>query len=172
MTVDSFPFVHFNPSYIEVLEGDTRILYPETHDPQLTYLWTPFIYMVNNTVLNPRIRPINDVIYTLTVSTPGGCESSAKDTIKVLKIPLIPNTFTPNNDTKNDTWHIKYLSDYKDCKVQVFNRYGQLVFESHGYTKDWDGTYNGKSLPWGTYYYIIEMDPLRKPITGYVTLIK
>lgn len=170
--VDSFPFVHFNPSYVELLEGENRILYPETHDPNLTYLWTPFIHMNDNTVKNPIIRAIDDVTYTLTVTTFGGCEASDRITIKVMKPPVIPNTFTPNNDRTNDTWKIKYLADYKDCRVQVFNRYGQLVFESHGYSKEWDGTYNGKALPWGTYYYIIEMSPWRGPITGYVTIIK
>jgi gliding motility-associated-like protein len=47
-----------------------------------------------------------------------------------------------------------------------------LVFESKGYTKPWDGTMNGKSLPFGTYYYVIEPGNDRKPVTGYVTLIK
>jgi gliding motility-associated-like protein len=59
--------------------------------------------------------------------------------------------------------------------VQVFNRYGQIVFESRGYTKPWDGTLggnNGKTLPFGTYYYVIEPGNGRKPVTGYVTLLK
>jgi len=56
--------------------------------------------------------------------------------------------------------------------MQIFNRYGQLVFESKGYTKPWDGTMNGKQLPFGTYYYVIEPGNGRQPVTGYVTLIK
>ncbi len=84
----------------------------------------------------------------------------------------MPNTFTPNNDGINDTWIIQNLADYPNVRVQVFNRYGQTVFESKGYTKPWDGTMNGKSLPFGTYYYVIEPGNGRKPVTGYVVLIK
>jgi gliding motility-associated-like protein len=93
--------------------------------------------------------------------------------VKVLKIPSIPNTFTPNNDQYNNTWKIKYLDDYPHARVQVFTRTGKMVFEArNGYTKPWDGTFNGKPLPVDTYYYIIEPESGRKPITGYVTIIK
>jgi gliding motility-associated-like protein len=64
------------------------------------------------------------------------------------------------------------LESYPDCKVQVFNRYGQIVFESKGYTVPWDGTKKGQPLPFGTYYYIIEPGSGLKPVTGYVTIIK
>jgi len=89
-----------------------------------------------------------------------------------LKAPLIPNTFTPNNDGVHDFWEIKYLFQYPDNHVQVFTRTGQLVFESHGYGKPWDGTKGGKPLPFDTYYYIIEPGSGRTPITGFVTIIK
>ena len=93
--------------------------------------------------------------------------------IKVLKIPRIPNTFTPNGDGINDYWEIQYLKDYPNAKVQVFTRTGQLVFETrNGYLKPWNGTLNGKPLPFDTYYYIIEPESGRKPVTGYVTIVK
>ena len=92
--------------------------------------------------------------------------------VRLLKAPKIPNTFTPNNDGINDFWTIEYLNTYPDNRVQVFTRTGQLVFESRGYNKPWDGTKNGKPLPFDTYYYIIEPNNGRKPITGYVTIVK
>jgi gliding motility-associated-like protein len=85
----------------------------------------------------------------------------------------VPNTFTPNGDGINDTWLIQYLESYPNCRIQVFNRSGQLVYETKSYTSPgWDGTMNGKPLPFGTYYYVLEPGSGRKPLTGYVTIIK
>ena len=114
----------------------------------------------------------DETLYTLKVTDINGCEATDDVLIRVLKNFRIPNTFTPNHDGINDNWIIKNLSDYPEAFVQVFNRYGQLVFESRGYAKPWDGTMNGKELPFGTYYYIIEPGNGRKPYTGYVTIIK
>ena len=83
-----------------------------------------------------------------------------------------PNTFTPNGDGINEVWIIEYLDTYPDNRVQVFTRTGQLVFESKGYKTPWDGKFNGKPLPFDTYYYIVEPESGRKPITGYVTIVK
>ena len=92
--------------------------------------------------------------------------------IGVVKMPAIPNTFTPNNDGINDLWVIQYLEDYPNNHLQVFTRAGQLVFESRGYYKAWNGTYKGKPLPHDTYYYRLEPGSGREPVTGYVTIIK
>ncbi|MDQ6756502.1 MAG: PKD domain-containing protein [Bacteroidota bacterium] len=171
VTVYPFPVVNAGPDR-NVLEGGTIILEPIVTGNNLQYLWTPNLYINNDTTLNPVVMGIADITYTLTVTGQGGCIASDQVFVKVLKFPAIPNTFTPNNDGINDTWIIANLDTYPGARVQVFNRYGQLVFESVGYPKPWDGTMNGKSLPFGTYYYVIEPGNGRKPITGYVTLIK
>jgi gliding motility-associated-like protein len=123
-------------------------------------------------VLNPVCTPIDDITYTLTVTGIGGCPTLDQVRITVLKTPLIPNTFSPNKDGINDLWEIEYLKDYPRAKVKVFTRTGQLVFESAGYLKPWDGTKSGKPLPLDTYYYIIEPESGRAPVTGYITIIK
>jgi gliding motility-associated-like protein len=92
--------------------------------------------------------------------------------VKVLKTPLIPNTFSPNNDGINDYWEIAYLKNYPDAFVQIFSRTGQLVFQSRGYGIPWNGTKGGMPLPVDTYYYVIEPGSGREPMTGYVTIIK
>jgi gliding motility-associated-like protein len=56
--------------------------------------------------------------------------------------------------------------------VEVFNRYGQPVFYSSGYGTPWNGTYNGKGVPVGTYYYVIKLQNGFKPMTGSVTILK
>ncbi|MDC0249368.1 gliding motility-associated C-terminal domain-containing protein [Flavobacteriales bacterium] len=98
--------------------------------------------------------------------------------VKAIGDPTVYEAFTPNGDTKNDTWKPKNIEYYKDALVQVFNRWGGLVFESqggHSYTA-WDGTYNnegeGNELPVGTYYYIIDLNTGDAPETGPVTIIR
>jgi gliding motility-associated-like protein len=113
------------------------------------------------------------ISYLLTVTATGRCRSTDVMLVTLLKAPVIPNTFTPNGDGINENWTIQYLDAYPNCKIQVFNRNGQVVYEANGYqAPGWDGKYKGKDLPFGTYYYVIEPGSGRKPMTGYVTLIK
>jgi gliding motility-associated-like protein len=85
----------------------------------------------------------------------------------------IPNVFTPNGDGKNDVWNIDGLDDFPDVTVSVFNRWGDLMFESDkGYTKSWDGTYNGTASPAATYYYIIVLGSGEEGITGTINIIR
>ena len=171
-TVYPYPHVNAGPDR-RVLEGGQITLQSVTfaNDPQ--YLWTPNLYLVNNKVARPIVnKPLTDMTYTLTVTARGGCSLSDDVFVELLKFPVIPNTFTPNNDGTNDTWRIDYLNTYPNNRVQVFTRTGQLVFESRGYNTPWDGTIKGKPLPFDTYYYIIEPGNGRDPITGYVTIIK
>lgn len=85
---------------------------------------------------------------------------------------IIPNSFSPNGDGANDTWVIKNLSGYPQNIVEIFNRYGQRIFRSNGYGIPWDGTINGKPVPPGTYYYIVNLKNGSKSLSGSVTVIR
>jgi len=89
-----------------------------------------------------------------------------------LQFVTIPNAFTPNGDGINDLWNIPQLVNFPDCTVSIYSRYGNLVFQSHGYPRPWDGTSKGASVPTGTYYYVIEsgLNGL-KPLSGYVAVL-
>ncbi len=84
----------------------------------------------------------------------------------------IPNAFSPNGDGVNDTWHIKFLDSYQQCTVSIYNRNGQNVYYANGYSIPWDGTYKGSPLPAGVYYYVINLQNITKPISGYITIIR
>ncbi len=170
-TVHPYPVVDAGPDRF-VLEGGSVTIQPVVTGNDLQYLWSPGAYLDNNRSAAPICKPLDDITYTLTVTARGGCSASDQVFVKLLKAPQIPNTFSPNNDGINDRWSIEYLNTYPQNRVQVFTRTGQLVFESRGYNKAWDGTFNGKPLPFDTYYYIIEPGNGRKPMTGYVTIIK
>ena len=64
----------------------------------------------------------------------------------------VPNSFTPNGDGLNDTFGV-YGESIKNYRMQVFNRWGQVIFESNNVTEQWDGTYNGRFVPQGAYIY-------------------
>jgi gliding motility-associated-like protein len=171
--VNPYPVVNGGGDKV-VLEGGTITLQPVAAGNDLTYLWSPATYL--NSVTSPApiaSNMLDDITYKLTVTGRGGCAAPPVTIfVKILKAPRVPNTITPNGDGKNEFWYIENLDTYPNCKVQVFTRTGQLVFESKGYKTPWNGTLNGKTLPIDTYYYIIEPGNGRKAITGYVTILK
>jgi gliding motility-associated-like protein len=169
--VYAYPVISAGPDLL-ILEGATMPLQATASGNQLQYLWTSNQYLNNDHLLNPLCTPMDDITYTLTVTGEGGCPSIDQMKVKILRKPIIPNTFSPNNDGINDTWEIDYLKFYPKARIQVFTRTGKLVFESKAYLKPWDGTKSGIALPLDTYYYIIEPESGRKPITGFITIIK
>jgi gliding motility-associated-like protein len=172
--VNPYPTISFNPSEILILENDTLTLNPIlTNINNPVYLWSPSTYLNSATIRNPQVTGINDITYTLRVTDRGGCATTSSGLkVTVLKTPVIPNTFTPNNDGVNDIWEIKFLEFYKNARIKIFNRYGQPVWESLGYAKPWDGKMKGQDLPPGTYYYVIEPGNKQKNVTGYVTILR
>ena len=171
-TVYPYPHVNAGPDRL-VLEGGSTQLESVTFANDPNYSWTPNLYLTDSHIPKPRvISPKTDMTYRLTIIARGGCALSDDVFVKLLKFPVIPNTFTPNNDGINDTWRIDYLNTYPNNRIQIFTRAGQLVFESRGYNTPWDGTIKGKPLPFDTYYYIIEPGNGRDPLTGYVTILK
>lgn len=121
-----------------------------------SYLWSPSLGLSSTTILNPVATPATTTTYSLRVTTAQGCVASDDMTLTVIPYCIKPmNAFTPNGDGINDKWLITDGSCLSSAKVQVFNRYGSKVFESLDYRNTWDGTYQGKPLPDGTYYFII-----------------
>ncbi len=155
-----------------VLEGGILTLNPIVSGNAIKYSWTPATYLSNANSLYPISKPKGNISYQFIASTAGGCSDSAIANIVVLNAPRIPNAFSPNGDGKNDLWDITSLSSYPGSTVEVFNRYGQAIFISIGYSKPWDGTYKGSPLPEGVYYYIIDPKNGRNKFTGNVTIIR
>jgi gliding motility-associated-like protein len=155
-----------------VLEGGLDTLDGAGTGNNVSFLWSPNRWLSSTTVAKPKVMPLDDITYTLTVTSADGCIVSDNVLVKVLKAPTVPNVFTPNNDGVNDKWEILYLETYPGATIEVYNRYGQLVFRSTGYTKPWDGKVNGTVVPVGTYYYIINPKNGRKQVTGFVDIIR
>jgi gliding motility-associated-like protein len=86
------------------------------------------------------------------------------------KVLIIPNVFSPNGDGINDRWEIAGLRSVTDCHVEIFDRWGQSIYNSNGYSNPWDGTRKGKPLPVATYYYIIKT--ATRNYNGWVALVR
>jgi gliding motility-associated-like protein len=176
-TVTKTAIVIANPTVnlgadLSLLQGAGQVLFPVVSGKNLTYQWAPALYLNSAVIRNPLTMPAQDITYLLTVTGEGGCTAQDDLFIKVLRIPEIPNIFSPNNDHIHDKWEIKYLDQYPNATIEVFNRSGQPVYRAKGNNIAWDGTINGIPLPAGTYYYIIDQKNGRPIITGSVTIIR
>jgi gliding motility-associated-like protein len=93
-------------------------------------------------------------------------------------IYYVPNSFTPDDDDYNPTFQPVFTSGYDpyDFTLVLFNRWGEIIFESHDASVGWDGTYNGDPVQDGTYTWKIEFKTTatdeRRVVLGQVNLIK
>lgn len=83
----------------------------------------------------------------------------------------IPDAFTPNGDGINDEWIIQNIEMFPSAYISVFNRWGQQVYMGRGDSKPWNGKFNGKLVPTGSFVYIINIYELNRTYTGTVTVV-
>ncbi len=177
ITVNPAPKASAGPDLTLLEGGSVTINATASGNTPLTYKWTlanggKAAGLNQDNILTPTASPSNNTDYMLTVTSADGCTASSTITVTVLKAPIIPSAFTPNGDGINDKWDIQYLNTYPNASVEVYNRYGTKLYTSFGYPIPWDGTYNGKDLPVGTYYYIVNPRNGRNIISGSVTIIR
>ena len=135
----------------------------------------PYTYQLDkgSFITTTDLNNLSGGTHTLLVKDARGCTTEVSFTIGAITEIEIPNGFSPNGDGLNDTWVIKNLALlYPRCRVTVYNRWGSPVFESYGYTSAWDGTFNGKRLPDGTYYCILELGDGQAPLKKSVTIMR
>ncbi|MDA0973173.1 MAG: gliding motility-associated C-terminal domain-containing protein, partial [Bacteroidetes bacterium] len=140
-----------------------------------SFSWFPPQNLDNPSSPNPIYINQGTTTFIVTVIDNNGC--IATDEIIVTLDPTIevPDGFTPNGDAYNNGWELANVGLFPGMVVQVFNRWGDELFQSPpGYPEPWDGEYDGSPLPVGTYYYVIELnDPLfPDPITGPLTIFR
>jgi gliding motility-associated-like protein len=171
--VNFTPVIDAGPD-MTVLDDTTRQVLAKAAGVDMKYSWTPKIYLSADTVLQPFvIEPVTDITYKLTVTGLGNCVETDQFRMTALNMIEPTNTFTPNGDGFNDIWKIRYIEKYPDCNVELYSPQGNLIYKiNNGTQKAWDGTINGRPMPAGTYYYIINPKNNRKRITGYVTLLR
>lgn len=171
VAIKAKPSIALNPSE-QIVAGNSITLQSKVTGNVILYKWEPATGLSDAASPNPIASPNVTTTYKVTVISDEGCTNEALVKVNVVNELVIPNAFTPNADGVNDLWAISYLASYANCTVQVYNRYGSRVFNSRGYTTAWNGTNNGKALPGGVYYYIIDLKDGSQPMSGSVIIIR
>ena len=133
--------------------------------------WTPATSITGSaTSYITKAKPTTTTTYSLTIRDNNSCTSTDNAVITVLPYCVkVMEAFTPNGDGINDKWLVTTSGACtSQIIVNVFNRYGALVYNNENYQNDWNGTYKGKPVPDGTYYYVIKY----KLVTGNVVGLK
>lgn len=141
----------------------------------LMFEWRPTVSLNNPTSLSTTALFDAPGVYkyVLYVQNDKGCTAKDSVSVTVYQALQIPNAFSPNNDGINDVWNIPGLAAYPMARIQVFSRWGQIVFESKGYSKPWNGTSNNKPMPIGAYYYLIDLgEKGQEKLSGSISLIR
>lgn len=143
-----------------IIEGTLTQLHSTIYGNEYSYQWTPASGLSAPTSTETDAMPSETTTYTVTVTDKFGCALSKKLTVEVLPLtcdePLVfvPNTFTPNGDSKNDILYVR-SSILKEFTFRIYNRWGELIFESDRSDKGWDGNYKGKACEQGVYDYYL-----------------
>ncbi|SDC37574.1 Ig-like domain-containing protein, partial [Williamwhitmania taraxaci] len=116
-------------------------------------------------------------IFTYQVCDANGDCTTATVTITVIGTVIVPEGFSPNGDGVNDNFVIPGLDNFDKLSVEIFNRWGNVVYKEEHYKNDWDGKANvgftiGSDLPVGTYFFLVTIHDNGKKITGYVYITR
>jgi gliding motility-associated-like protein len=149
--------------------GDTVLLNAFT-DTSFSYVWQ------DGSTL-PVFSTTESGNFSVTISNTCGT-AQAQKTVNFQKCILdlfLPNAFTPNGDGKNDFFKVSYMEPPLIFKMNIYTRYGQLIFSSIDPSAEWDGNFKGKPQPAGTYVYETEFTDGKKIhhlLKGTVELIR
>lgn len=184
LSVDPKPKADFKYSPNPVLMFNTQVLFTNYSFNGYTYQWffedgvPSQSTQTNVQVLFPDgVEGRYDV--TLIATSELGCVDTMEHELIVYPEVLIyaPNSFTPDGDEHNQTWRVFMEGvDIYDFELLIFNRWGEVVWESRDIEVGWDGTYGGKIMPQGTYTWIIRtkdlMNDAKYTYDGHLTLLR
>jgi len=176
------PIAGFIYSPNTIVEANSEITFINTSEYASSYLWdlngvfstnTDETYTLSNSS-NTQLQ------FTLFAYNSIGCVDSQLVVIQINIYPIlfVPNSFSPDSDEFNNTFMVYFSNpeQISDFRIEIFNRWGELIYESNDYNYGWDGMFKGRLVQDGTYtwrvYYKLENDGFSTEATGHVTVIK
>lgn len=182
--VEGAPLASFSGSTTEFSIINTDIEFTNNSVGASNYLWDFGDNSGTSSVVDPTHiytdEELSGYIVELIAFTPLGCSDTTWIAINVTEevIYYVPNTFTPDGDGYNQNFQAIFTSGYDpyDFSMLIFNRWGEVIWESHNDEVGWDGTYDGKLVQDGTYTWGIEFKTAetdeRVMITGHVNVLR
>lgn len=143
------------------------------------YQWTPSEGLSCTDCRSPKAAPENTTTYLVDFATIDGCPASDSVVVRVTvpedELRFEPVTFlSPNGDGQNDELYFPGLESYKSNDLNIYSRWGQLIFSKIDYQISgalWDGTLRGQPLPAGVYYYILRVDEQNITVKRNLTIV-
>lgn len=174
VTISLFPVTGLTASEDTFIVEGSSVGLDATPDSFTDYRWEPEDGLDDSGIKNPFATPQQSTVYTVFATNEFGCEESDSVFIEVIEDIRAYNVFTPNGDGINDFFDIENADRFPGIVVEVYSRWGDLLFQTEGYDDGsrWDGRARNKEVPTGTYYYVIIPYQGASPITGNVTIIR
>lgn len=164
-----------------IFNGEGTQLSTNRNGANLLYQWEPANLVDNPTSANPNVNPSQTTIFKVTITDLNtGCEVESFKRIKVFEINcdkpdiFIPTAFTPNRDGQNDVLLVRG-TNLDEIDLSIYNRWGELIFNTTNILTGWDGTYQGKDLDPGVFVYHLKaicLDGQEFYDQGNITLIR
>ncbi len=139
-----------------------------------SFNWEPISEVSSPYTMSTIVSPVSTTTYTVT-ATNSVCSLTDNVTVFITNEMTIPGSFSPNGDGINDHWLIPGIEFFPNAQMKIYSRWGQVVAEITGYSasKNWDGTYLGKPVPDGTYFYVLDRsNGDEETLKGTVTIIR
>ncbi len=173
----SLPDVDAGPDVLIDLVKDEVALLNGLAPTAVSWLWTPPTGLTDPTIPNPTGQPEETTTYILTVIDNNGCQNTDTLEIEVKNeyTIIIPDGFTPNSDGLNDVFHVVIIGLIEVQDISIYNRWGELVFQTKERNGGWDGTYRGIPQEIATYVVVVRiLGPKGEPIktAGTTTIIR
>ncbi len=143
----------------------------------VSYSWDYGISLDNDSISSPVATPYDTTNYTVTMFDFNGCSSTKSILINVIPPETVwaPNAFTPNNDKNNDIFYLRPGGIIINYELRIFDRWGEMLFESKDPTAGWDGTFLNTKLNVGVYVYYYKIEFIDGAVlenSGDVTLLR
>ena len=152
-TADPFEITLFTENDFSILSTNNSVT--------VDYLWEPAESLDDPTSPSPTATPTETTTYTVIITDSNGCVGMDTVTVRVLNPPcedpfiFIPTGFTPNNDGFNDILFVRSGDVIEEMYFTIYNRWGQMLFETTDPMVGWDGTFQGEALSPDVYGYYL-----------------
>jgi gliding motility-associated-like protein len=182
--VEQTPDASFSASPSSLDFSDETVTFSNQSNGAVTYDWD-FGNNTSSSAENPIVSYTDvhgNLVVMLVASSLNGCTDTAYQVIHYNDLPIyyVPNSFSPDADEHNPIWKPVFTSGFDpyNFDLYIFNRWGEMIWESHDASVGWDGTYgpNGAKCQDGVYTYVIGFKALdndkKYKLNGHITLIR